>query len=149
MKLICFETSLWLPRPRMEVFEFFSDALNLETITPPWLRFRVLTPSPIAMHEGARIEYRLRIHGVSVRWKTRISAWNPPQNFRDEQISGPYRAWIHEHRFTERNGGTFCEDCVRYAPRGGVLVNRLFVERDVKKIFEYRAIRLKELFPGR
>jgi ligand-binding SRPBCC domain-containing protein len=101
------------------------------------------------MHEATRIEYRLRIHGVPVRWKTRISAWKPPQNFIDEQISGPYRVWIHEHRFTERDDGTFCEDSVRYAPRGGALMNRLFVERDVKEIFAYRAERLKELFPAR
>ncbi|HET6143992.1 MAG TPA: SRPBCC family protein [Candidatus Acidoferrales bacterium] len=148
MKLFCFETGQWLPRPRNEIVEFFSDAFNLEKITPPWLRFRVLTPAPIAMREDTRIEYRLRIHGVPVRWQTRISAWHPPQGFVDEQISGPYRVWIHEHRFTERDGGTFCEDSVRYAPRGGAMMNRLFVARDVREIFTYRAERLNEFFPG-
>lgn len=147
MKLFLFQTSQWLPYPRNEIFEFFSDAFNLETITPPWLQFRVVTPAPIAMREGTRIDYRLRIHGIPVRWKTRIVAWNPPQSFVDEQIGGPYRVWIHEHRFSEHEGGTFCEDSVRYAPPGGALIHKLFVERDVREIFAYRRARLIQIFP--
>jgi ligand-binding SRPBCC domain-containing protein len=146
MKLFLFESSQWLPRPRNEIFEFFSDAFNLERITPPWLQFRVITPAPIEMQVDTRIDYRLQIHGISMLWKTRITAWNPPQSFVDEQIGGPYRRWIHEHRFSEQAGGTFCEDFVRYAPTGGALINKLFVERDVREIFAFRSERLKELF---
>jgi len=147
MKRFHLDTSLWLPRPRNEVFQFFADALNLEDITPPWLRFRVITPSPIQICEGAEIKYRLRIRGIPIRWQTRITAWDPPLRFVDEQIRGPYRLWIHEHRFSEQQNGTLCEDSVQYAPVGGTLINKLFVERDVREIFAYRAERLRKLFP--
>jgi ligand-binding SRPBCC domain-containing protein len=147
MKSFHFEASLWLPRPRKEAFDFFSDALNLEKITPPWLQFQVVTPTPIQIHEGTEIDYRLRIRGIPVRWQSRIIAWDPPQRFVDEQVRGPYRVWIHEHRFSEKEGGTLCEDSVRYYPFGGALIDKLFVGRDVQQIFAYRSERLKELFP--
>lgn len=146
MKSFLFETSLWLPRPRKDVFEFFADALNLEEITPPWLRFHVVTPTPIQIHQGATIDYKLRIRGIPVRWRTMITGWDPPARFVDEQVQGPYRLWIHEHRFTEKEGGTLCEDMVQYFPWGGALTNKLFVERDVREIFAFRAMRLQELF---
>jgi ligand-binding SRPBCC domain-containing protein len=146
MKIFRFEASLWLPRPIEEVFEFFSDALNLEKITPPWLQFQVITPKPIQIHRGAEIDYRLRIHGFPVRWRSRITEWDPPHRFVDEQVRGPYRAWTHDHRFSEDAGGTLCQDAVQYAPLGGSPMNKLFVERDVAEIFAYRADRLKEFF---
>ena len=146
MKSFRFESRLWLPRPRKEVFDFFSNASNLEKLTPPWLQFQVVTPTPIQIHEGTEIDYRLRIRGISVRWQSRITAWDPPQRFVDEQVRGPYREWIHEHRFSEKESGTLCEDSVRYSPLGGALINKLFVERDVRQIFAYRSERLKELF---
>jgi ligand-binding SRPBCC domain-containing protein len=146
MKSFLFETSLWLPRPRKGVFEFFADALNLEEITPPWLQFHVVTPAPIQIHQGATIDYKLRIRGIPVRWRTRITAWDPPARFVDEQVQGPYRLWIHEHRFTEKEGGTLCEDMVKYFPLGGALIDKLFVKRDVREIFAFRAMRLQELF---
>ncbi len=125
MRNFHFAFRLWLNRPRDELFEFFSDALNLEEITPPWLRFRVVSKLPIFMHRGAEIEYRLKIHGVPVGWCSRITTWDPPYRFVDEQVRGPYRMWIHEHRFGEDSGGTLCEDNVQYAPRGGTLINKL------------------------
>jgi ligand-binding SRPBCC domain-containing protein len=146
MKIFYFKCSLWLPRPRKEVFEFFANALNLEEITPSWLTFRVVTPTPIYMQRGTEIEYRLRVRGIPVRWQSRITVWDPPHCFVDEQIRGPYRAWIHEHRFTEKSRGTLCEDSVQYAPLGGALVNKLFVERDIRKIFAYRSERLQGFF---
>ena len=146
MKIFHFECGLWLPRPRNEVFEFFANALNLEGITPPWLKFRVVTPKPVHMQRGAEIEYRLRIRGIPVRWRSRITAWDPPHRFVDEQIRGPYRVWIHEHRFSEKLRGTLCEDSVQYAPLGGALSNKLLVEHDVRKIFAYRSERLQEFF---
>ena len=147
MKEFLFESDLWLPRPRAEVFAFFSNARNLEILTPPWLKFEVLTPDPIAMRPGTLIDYRIRIHGLPVRWRTEITAWNPPHEFTDIQLSGPYRLWHHTHGFAERDGGTLCRDRVRYHPYGGGLINRLFVRGDIKRIFQYRQQRLLEIFP--
>lgn len=144
MKEFTFEVKQWLPRPRAEVFSFFSNAHNLETITPPWLKFEVLTPAPIAMRPGTLIDYRIRIHGVPVRWRTEITVWQPPYQFVDEQLRGPYRLWHHTHNFEERDGGTLCTDQVRYYPHGGALMNWLFVRRDVEKIFDYRRQKLLE-----
>src|SRR5262245_50001712 len=100
-----FECEQWLPAPREEIFEFFSRAENLEAITPPWLRFRLITPSPIEIRRGTHIDYRLRVHAVPVRWQSEITAWEPPASFVDEQRRGPYRRWVHTHTFVaERNG---------------------------------------------
>ena len=110
------------------------------------LKFHVVTAPPIRMQEGAEIEYRLKIRGIPMRWRSRITVWDPPRRFVDEQLHGPYRLWIHEHRFTEDAGGTSCEDHVEYAPLGGALINKLMVERDVRQIFAYRAERLQEMY---
>ena len=146
MKEFLFHAQLWLPRLRAEVFSFFADAHNLEAITPPWLKFEVFTPRPIAMRPGTLIDYRIRIHGVPVRWRTEITGWQPPYQFVDEQLRGPYTLWHHTHTFEECDGGTICTDQVRYYPRGGALMNKLFVRRDVEKIFDYRRQRLLEIF---
>lgn len=126
-----------------EVFPFFADAHNLEAITPPLLRFRVLTPRPIDMHAGTLIEYRLRVHGMPVRWKTRIEEWQPSSRFVDRQLSGPYRLWHHTHEFAPLAGDrTLMSDIVRYSVGfgpAGDLARRLFVGRDVEAIFDYRA----------
>lgn len=136
--LFTVETRIFLPRPPEIVFPFFADAGNLETITPPWLRFEIVTPRPIAMRAGALIEYRLRLHGFPLRWQSEITAWKPPHRFVDEQRHGPYRTWIHEHIFTESNGGSEVRDLVRYAVRGGWLVDRLLVRQDVRPRFRCR-----------
>ncbi len=136
---------LWLPRPRAEVFPFFADARNLEVITPPWLRFQILTPLPIEMRPGTLIDYRIRVRGIPLRWRTEITEWQPPERFVDVQARGPYRLWHHVHIFEEHEGGTRCADLVRYWPRGGAWINRWFVRRDVERIFEYRRQRLLEL----
>ena len=146
------QTRIRLPRPRSEVFGFFTDAGNLQELTPPWLRFRILTPGPIEMREGARIEYRIRLHGLPIGWKTAITAWEPPHRFVDEQLRGPYRLWIHEHSFEEIEGGTLAEDHVRYSVLGGALVNRFLVARDLRAVFHYRHRKLRDLFgrwPGK
>lgn len=149
MKTFLFEASQWIPRPRPEVFQFFSDVCNLEAITPPWLNFHIETPTPIEMRTGTMIDYRLRVHGIPLRWRTRIAAWEPDRCFVDEQLRGPYRVWHHEHRFEEADGGTRMRDRVRYAVVGGAWVNRLFVRKDVERIFAYRSKQLTELFtPG-
>ncbi len=146
MKTHLLKTDLWLPRPRDQVFPFFADAMNLQELTPAFLDFRILTPPPIEMDAGTLIDYSLKVRGVPIRWRTRISEWEPPLRFVDEQIKGPYRLWVHEHRFLEEDGGTRVLDRVRYAPPGGSLVNRLFVRSEVQRIFAYRTERLRERF---
>jgi ligand-binding SRPBCC domain-containing protein len=146
MKTFRFASEQWLPRPVDEVFPFFADAHNLETLTPGWLRFDVLTPRPIPMAVGTTIDYRLRWRGIPLRWTSEIAAWEPPHRFVDRQIRGPYRLWHHEHRFTEADGGTRVVDEVAYAVWGGSLVNRLGVARDVERIFAYRQRVLDEIF---
>lgn len=133
-------------RSRDEVFAFFSNAENLEILTPPWLQFRILTGRPIDMHEGARIDYMLRLHGIPVRWTSEITAWEPPLRFIDEQIRGPYRLWVHEHRFESADGGTRVIDHVRYAVPGGRLANRLLVAPDIDRVFRFRGQRLEKMF---
>ncbi|HKH64803.1 MAG TPA: SRPBCC family protein [Solirubrobacterales bacterium] len=128
--------------PIDQAFAFYGDAHNLERITPPLLRFEVTTLRPIEMGVGTVIEYRLRLHGVPVRWRTRIEAWEPPRRFVDAQIKGPYSLWEHTHTFEEDGpGGTVIRDRVRYSiPFGplGELANRLLVRRDLRQIFDYR-----------
>ena len=140
------ESELWLPRPRAEVFPFFANAFNLQTLTPPFLNFRVVTPSPIEMRVGLRIDYRLRLHGLPLRWQSEITVWEPPHRFVDEQRRGPYRRRVHEHRFEGRQDGTQVSDSVHYAVYGGRLIERLFVRHDVQNIFAYRHQRLLEIF---
>ena len=140
-----FTTELWLPLKREEIFPFFGDAANLEAITPPWVNFQTLTPSPIEMRVGTLIDYRIKIHGVPVKWRTRINAWEPPYRFIDEQLRGPYLKWVHEHTFEEKDGGTLCKDRVEYAVPGGWLIDKLFVRRDVERIFAYRQEKLQQL----
>jgi ligand-binding SRPBCC domain-containing protein len=138
----------FVPLPRAQVFEFFSDAFGLEDLTPPWLNFRVLTPAPIHMAAGLHIDYRLRLHGIPLRWQSRIDVWEPPFRFVDVQVRGPYKLWHHEHTFQEVTGGTQCRDIVDYAVPGGWLAERYLVRPDLQRIFRYRQARLRELLPG-
>ena len=139
-------TTVHLPRPLDEVFDFFSEARNLEIITPPWLRFRVRTAEPIVIAQGTTIDYRLSWRGVPLRWTSVIAAWDPPHFFIDRQIRGPYRLWHHEHTFTDHGGRTEVVDRVRYAVPMGRWIQRLIVGRDVDAIFAYRKQRLLEIF---
>lgn len=125
-----------------QAFSFFSRAENLEAITPPWLRFRIVSPGPLEMREGTLIRYRLRLHGIPVSWLTRIDEWDPPRGFVDRQLRGPYRLWHHTHSFEplgpER---TRMVDIVRYAQRLGPLgslAEALVVQRDLGRIFDFR-----------
>jgi ligand-binding SRPBCC domain-containing protein len=146
MKEHSFKSELWLARTPAEIFPFFADAKNLATVTPPWLHFEILTPGRIEMGIGTLIDYRISLHGIPLRWRTKITAWEPPFRFVDEQVKGPYRRWIHEHRFAESGAGTLCHDQVRYAILGGPIVQRLLVEPDVKRIFAFREAKLTEIF---
>ena len=130
-----------LPGMPEEVFPFFADARNLEALTPPFLGFRILTPLPIEMREGALIDYSLSLFGAPMRWKTRIAVWEPGACFVDEQLSGPYALWRHTHSFERRGAGTLMRDVVEYRePLGplGTLAHHLFVARTVERIFDFR-----------
>ena len=118
-------------------FAFFSDAVNLERLTPPWIKFRIHSPLPIAMSEGATIDYHIVLYGLPIPWRTRIDVWEPGCRFVDRQIAGPYRWWRHEHRFEPHPDGTRVIDEVEYAPRVAPLSSRL-VARDVARIFAFR-----------
>jgi ligand-binding SRPBCC domain-containing protein len=146
MKGSFFHSEIWLPRPIAEIFPFFGNARNLEIITPPWLQFKILTEGPIEMREGTLIDYRIRLRGIPLRWQTRIDVWDPPRRFIDIQVRGPYQRWHHEHIFEPKDYGTLCSDRVDYAVPGGTLVDRLFVGRDLERIFEFRREKLLELF---
>jgi len=146
MRVHEFKTELWLPLLPEELFSFFADAANLDAITPPWLHFHIVTPPPIAMRESALIDYRLRVHGIPLRWRTRINAWQPPHRFEDKQIRGPYRQWIHEHTFEARDGGTLARDVVLYAVPFDFIAHRWLVRPDVERIFQYRAEALQQRF---
>ncbi len=131
-----------------EVFPFFADAANLDAITPPLLRFRTMTPTPIAMGTGTVIQYALRLHGVPLRWTSVIQAWEPPHRFVDVQLLGPFALWHHEHAFTPApGGGTTMTDTVHHGVGWGpfgAIARRLFVLRDVDAIFDHR----ERVIPG-
>ena len=136
------QTSMLIPHPREHVFTFFADAFQLEAITPPWLNFHIVTPAPIAMKSGALIDYRLKLRGIPINWRTRISEWEPPYRFVDEQLHGPYRWWRHEHLFEEEEGGTRVIDKVHYGVPGGWLTHEMLVRSDLERIFTYRQEKL-------
>ena len=135
------ESVQFVGRPLPEVFAFFSDARNLERITPGFLHFRILTPMPVEMRAGALIEYRIRLFGIPFRWRTLIEAWEPGARFTDVQLRGPYALWHHTHEFLAVPGGTLVVDRVRYAmPMGflGEIGHALLVRRSLGRIFGHR-----------
>ena len=138
-----------IERPLDEVFSFFADARNLETLTPPMLRFEILTPGYIEMRVGAIIQYALRVHGLPIHWTTGITVWNPPFEFVDVQLRGPYVLWHHRHTFEAVGDSTRMVDEVNYRlPLGwvGRAMHRVMVRRDLKAIFDFREQTVKRLF---
>lgn len=128
--------------PPERAFAFYGDSANLEPLTPPWLHFEVTTPQPLVLGAGTLLDYRLKLHGVPIRWQTRIETWEPPYRFVDTQAKGPYALWEHTHLFeSEGEEATTIVDRVRYAiPYGplGALAHALFVRRDLERIFDFR-----------
>lgn len=136
-------------RPLEEVFAFFADARNLETLTPPWLQFEILTPGHIEMQVGTIIQYALRVHGLPVHWTTAITVWNPPFEFVDVQLKGPYVLWHHRHTFESLGNATRMTDEVHYRlPLGwiGAAAHEVLVKRDLRQIFNYRERTVANLF---
>lgn len=145
MPIFELETSSWVSRNRPDVFAFFSNAENLEGLTPPFLHFSIVTPRPVTMRAGQLIDYQLYLHGLRMKWQTEITRWESPACFEDTQRRGPYRLWVHTHTFEESDGGTLVRDRVKYSVPGGRLVHSLLVRRELRRIFEYRQKRLPEL----
>ena len=139
---------MFVDHPLETVFEFFADARQLERITPPMLNFKILTPMPVEMKTGLLLDYQISIHKIPIKWKTEIAVWDPPFRFVDRQLKGPYKLWHHEHTFEEIEGRTLVKDVVFYKPIGGALVHKIFVRRDLEKIFRYRQEKIAEIFQG-
>ncbi len=148
MRVRTLRRTQWVPRPRAEVFAFFQDPGNLAELTPPWLGFHVLTPSPLQMRAGAVFDYRVSPLGFPQYWRTLIESYDPPDAFVDTQLSGPYKLWRHTHRFEDKDGGTLITDEVRYAlpfqPFGELAAGE--VERRLDAIFAYRRTAVAALF---
>jgi ligand-binding SRPBCC domain-containing protein len=144
------ERQQWIVRPIGAVFAFFSDAANLQAITPPWLDFCILTQLPVKLEAGALLDYRIRLLGVRLKWRTVIEDWQPPYRFVDRQVRGPYALWHHTHEFVEQDGGVLMTDRVRYrigwGPLGS-LAGGLFVRRWLDQIFDFRRQRIAALLP--
>lgn len=144
------ERTQLIPRPVAEVFPFFADAENLARITPAWMGFEIVSPRPIVMQAGTRIDYRIRLlAGLPARWRTRIDVWKPGVRFVDTQERGPYRLWRHLHEFTPTADGTLMRDVVDYdvgwGP-AGALAWRLYVRRTLDEIFDHRRRVIDALF---
>lgn len=140
--------SLHLAVPRARAFAFFADAENLARITPPELAFSIRTPLPIVLKTGALIDYTIGLHGIPMRWRTRIQRWVPGEEFVDEQLRGPYAKWVHRHSFRDDGaGGTIIDDEVQYRlPLGvlGTLVHPI-VRLQLRRIFAYRSSAVRRL----
>lgn len=150
MKPHILETTTIIKRPLADVFDFFSKAENLNKLTPPEVHFTIVTPLPIKMFPGALIDYRIKLNGIPMKWQTKISVWNAPHQFVDEQIKGPYVRWHHTHSFKDLgNGTTQMIDRVEYLSPGWILeplINWLFVGKKVTQIFKYREQQLQHIF---
>ena len=143
------EQTQLIEKNRTEVFTFFSDAHNLERLTPTFLNFKILTAAPIAMATGTLIDYRLKLYGVPIKWRTEIETFEPESRFTDQQLSGPYALWHHQHHFEDVEGGTLMKDIVRYRVRFGIfgtIAHALFVRRSLKRIFQFRSTAVHEVF---
>ena len=129
-----------------DVFPFFADAHNLERITPGNMSFRILSGRPIEMRNGATTDYALRVNGFPIRWRSEILNWHPNQRFTDQQLKGPYKKWVHEHRFIARGANTEVHDRVDYEVPGPAFVERWLVRQQLRQIFEYRQRALGWIF---
>lgn len=142
MRRFRLEREQYVPFDPETTFGFFADARNLERLTPPWLHFEIIGPGVVDLEAGSLIDYKLRLRGVPIRWRSEITVWQPPYRFDDVQRRGPYRLWEHTHTFEPIGDGTLVRDVVVYAVPGDVLANRLVVRPDLERIFDFRARQL-------
>jgi ligand-binding SRPBCC domain-containing protein len=143
-----FSAEQFVPLSRDQVFEFFSTPHNLEAITPPWLKFRIVHESAPRPGEGVEYTYKLLMRGIPMKWRSRLTEWVPGERFVDIQLQGPYAEWHHTHTFEDAEGGTLIRDHVSYRlPLGwlGLFFGGRFVAADVRRIFDYRKRRTAEL----
>lgn len=136
-------------RPLEEVFAFFSKAENLNLLTPEKLHFKILTPLPIKMGKNTLIDYKIKLGGITFKWKTEITEWEPPLRFVDVQLKGPYKVWIHEHSFKANGSSTIMTDKVDYLSKGWFMepfIHKLFVKKKLEEILDYRENKLKLIF---
>jgi len=143
------EKHQFISKSKSEVFDFFKTPENLEKITPKKLSFKIITPLPIVMRKGTLIEYKIKILGIPIYWRTLINKYNPPNTFRDTQLNGPYEIWDHTHIFKECKNGTMMIDRIVYSiPYSfiGRLANFIWVKRELKNIFNYRYKIIEEIF---
>jgi len=148
MKDHILEKTTFINQPLDKVFDFFSKAENLNKITPPELSFKIITPLPIKMQKGTLIDYKIKVEGIPMLWRTEISEWNPPYYFIDSQLKGPYVKWVHEHHFESVDNGTKMIDKVTFRSPGWIfepIIHNLIVKNKVEKIFEYREKILKDI----
>lgn len=141
----------WVPLPVEQVFPFFSDAKNLEVLTPKFLGFRIIGQSTKNIEKGTRIDYRLKLYGIPFHWQSLVMDWRPNAGFSDSQTRGPYSIWFHTHEFIKKNGGTILRDRIVYKVRFGVIGDILahcFVRANLNRIFMFRRKKADELFGG-
>ncbi len=147
-----FISEQYVYEPLDKVFPFFSNANNLEKMTPPSFKFKVVSKTTDKIEVGTLINYKLMLDGIiPMRWQTLITEWNPPHRFADLQKKGPYKKWHHTHSFEPLGEGVLMVDQVNYSlPLG--LVGWIFagwkVRRDITKIFNFRTQVLDQLFKG-
>ena len=149
MKIYEINTTQFIAKPLEMVFDFFSKPENLEHITPSYLKFNLQTPSPVIMKIGQIIDYKIKLKGIPLRWRSQITSYDPPYHFVDEQIRGPYALWQHTHTFKEKNGTTLIEDHILYKIPFGIIgsaANSLFVKKDLTRIFQYRKEKINLIF---
>lgn len=147
LRIISRETAV--SKPIEEVFAFFINAENLNVITPPELNFTIITPLPIDIKKGTLIDYKIKLNGVSFKWKTEITLWEPPFRFIDTQLKGPYKVWIHEHICVSQGNGTIVKDIVSYLPPGWLfepVIHKLVVKKRLDRIFDYRQNKIRSIF---
>ena len=143
------EKHQFISKSKIEVFDFFKTPENLEQITPKNLNFRIITPSPILMEEGTLIEYQIKLFGIPLYWRTLIKEYNPPDNFRDLQLNGPYDTWDHTHIFKECKNGVMMVDRIKYSiPFGiiGRLAHFIWVKAELRRIFNHRYKVIEQIF---
>ncbi len=151
MQTYTLKCELIAPVSMKEAFALFENPYNLAKITPPWLGFKILSPE-VEMRKDLEIDYLFHWLGIPLRWKTRITTYEPPFDFVDEALRSPYLFWRNHHCFRPMEEGTVVSDRVDYAmPYGpvGALAHQWIVARQLREIFDFRQKAIMRLLGGR